>query len=270
MAASTETRFAFGENWRRFLSNIDARRITTAVASMADMMQISTLAGLSFLDIGCGSGLFSLAAGRLGAAVRSFDYDHQAVACARQLKAAHLPEANWTVERGDVLDAAYIASLGQHDIVYSWGVLHHTGAMWRACENAASAVKPGGLLYIAIYNDQGYTSRVWWGVKWLYNVLPSALRPLVLLPSFARLWGPSTARDFLKGKPFATWRGYQSARGMSPWTDVVDWVGGFPFEVASREQITEFFKVRGFALHNLRSAGSGLGCNEFVFRKAGA
>lgn len=271
MTTATETRFAFGENWRRFLDTVDAERIAVAKASLAETMQVSSLEGKSFLDIGCGSGLFSLSARQLGATVRSFDYDPQAAACAEHLKAAHFPQdGRWTIGRGDVLDSAFMAGLGQHDVVYSWGVLHHTGAMWRAFDNAANAVKPGGLLFISIYNDQGWASRVWWGVKWLYNKLPPALRFLAVIPSAVRLWGPSTVRDFLQGRPFATWRKYKSQRGMSPWVDLIDWVGGFPFEVASREQITGFFKERRFSLQNLVSVGSKSGCNQFVFRKAEA
>ena len=159
--------------------------------------------------------------------------------------------------------------LGTWDIVYSWGVLHHTGQMWPALEHAAQRVNNDGLLFIAIYNDQGRASRMWLRVKQLYNALPSALRWLVLGPALMRLWGPTSARDILRGRPFHSWRSYAESglRGMSPWRDVVDWVGGLPFEVATPEEIFRFHRDLGFELIELRTCSGGLGCNEFVFRR---
>lgn len=264
-------RFAFGENWSRFLSLLNEDRILHAERSLKDMLGVSDLKGKSFLDIGSGSGLFSLAARRLGAKVRSFDYDQQSVQCTAELKRRfYETDPDWVVEHGSALDMKYIKALGQFDIVYSWGVLHHTGSMWTALENAASCVRPEGTLFIAIYNDQGRPSVTWLKVKQMYNRLPSALRWMVLWPATLRLWGPTTVRDFLRGRPFYTWRHYatDSLRGMSPYRDLIDWVGGLPFEVASPEAIFDFYRPRGFRLERMKTCAGGHGCNEFVFRLA--
>src|SRR5437667_4126097 len=148
--STPETRFAFGKNWRRFLENINEERIAEAERSLRTMLEVQDLRGKSFLDIGCGSGLFSLAAMRLGASkVHSFDFDPQSVACAQILKSRYFQQAqNWTIEQGSVLDAQYLAGLGQFDVVYSWGVLHHTGNMWQALENVIAPVAPNGKLFI--------------------------------------------------------------------------------------------------------------------------
>lgn len=263
-------RFAFGENWRRFLSVLDEERIARAVASLATMLGVESLAGKTFLDIGCGSGLFSLAARRLGARVRSFDFDPQSVACAAELNRRYAPDdPDWMIEQGSVLDGDYLASLGEFDVVYSWGVLHHTGQMRLAIDNAAARVARGGRLFIAIYNDQGQASRVWLRVKQLYNRLPGPLRWLVLYPAFARLWGPTTLRDLLRGRPGATWRNYaaETTRGMSPWHDVVDWVGGLPFEVATPAEIISHCERLDFREVKHTDCGRGHGCNEFVFER---
>jgi 2-polyprenyl-6-hydroxyphenyl methylase/3-demethylubiquinone-9 3-methyltransferase len=262
-------RFAFGENWRRFLATVDEKRIADAAFSLSSALGTSSLAGRSFLDAGCGSGLFSLAAHRLGASVVSFDFDPASVACAEDLRRRFGgTAASWTIGEGSVLDETFLASLGSFDVVYSWGVLHHTGALWRAMDLVTARVKPGGSLYVSIYNDQGRASRGWLAVKQAYNRLPPGLRWIVLGPSFLFLWGPRFVIDTAKGNPVRTWRGYDAeGRGMSPWHDVVDWVGGLPFEVARPEEVFDFCRERGFDLRVLRTVGGRLGCNEFVFER---
>ena len=259
-------RFEFGKNWNSFLQNLDDSRIAAAEQSLREMLGMSSLSGKRFLDIGSGSGLFSLAARRLGARVFSFDYDPQSVACTTELRRRFFADdPDWSVEHGSVLDPAYLAALGQFDIVYSWGVLHHTGAMWTALENAAPLVAPNGLLFIALYNDQGETSQRWLRTKQRYNSLPPRLRFLVLWPNFCWMWGPRLFRDLLAGHPGRSWN--HAGRGMSAWHDVVDWLGGYPFEVAKPEQILDFYRARGFELIRLTTQGGDLGCNEFVFAR---
>ena len=261
-------RFEFGANWAQFLNVLTDDRIALAEQSLRNMLGCENLEGKSFLDIGSGSGLFSLAARRLGAIVHSFDYDPQSVACTAELKRRYYPDdPDWIVEQGSVLDNNYLKTLGQWDIVYSWGVLHHTGAMWQALENVYPLVREGGILFIAIYNYQRTMTRVWTLVKRAYNRLPKKLRWLVLGPALMRLWGPRTIYDLLRGKPFYTWRHYaeDSVRGMSAWRDVVDWVGGYPFEVAKPEEIFCFYRNLGFDLRNMVTCGGALGCNQFVF-----
>jgi 2-polyprenyl-3-methyl-5-hydroxy-6-metoxy-1,4-benzoquinol methylase len=259
-------RFAFGENWRQFLKLLTPERVSAAESSLCGMLEVHNLHGKTFLDIGSGSGLFSLAARRLGARVHSFDYDPQSVACTEELRQRYFPSdgEEWVIEVGSVLDLSYLASLGKFDIVYSWGVLHHTGAMWKALENASQMANTGGAFFIAIYNDQGTKSRRWAVIKKSYVRLPKMLRPLLAGGCFVLLHGPRIFKSTLRGCPFDLW--HSTGRGMSLWRDMVDWVGGYPFEVSSPGEIVKFLIDRGFSLTRMVTTDT-LGCNEFVFRK---
>ena len=267
-AHASNMKFEFGENWKKFANRIEESQIFEAQASLTHVLQSTDLAGKRFLDVGSGSGLLSLAASRLGAEVHSFDIDLQSVEATLQLKQRYsVKDSSWHIEKGSALDGEYIASLGTFDIVYCWGVLHHTGAMWKALQNISLLVAEKGILVIAIYNDQGRASQYWLRIKEIYNWLPSWARFIVLGPALVRLWGPTTLRDFFSGQPFHTWMAYGKERGMAPWRDVIDWVGGYPFEVAKPEGIFEFYHRRGFVLINLKTCAGGRGCNEFVFQR---
>ncbi|MDZ4688661.1 MAG: class I SAM-dependent methyltransferase [Planctomycetaceae bacterium] len=278
-------RFAFGRNWSRFLRTVTEARIAAATNSLIRAFGHDGLAGKRFLDIGCGSGLFSLAAHRLGATVHSFDYDADSVACAEELRHREAASTDrWRVERGSVLDAEYLAALGTFDVVYSWGVLHHTGEMWKAIDLAAGLVTPGGMLWIAIYNDQGVRSRVWHLIKRGYVSLPGWLQPayvVVIGGSWAvqravlkvlrilteLVVGGKTAKPqaYVENRPAVEIGTTQRSRGMHLWYDLVDWIGGYPFEVAKPEEIVRTLRDRGFVLHDLTTCGGDLGCNEYWF-----
>lgn len=264
-------RFEFGKNWQRFLDVVDDARIREAELSLRDMLD-DDLAGRTFLDAGSGSGLFSLASARLGAVrVHSFDFDPASVACTSEMRRRYCSDhPAWTIEEGSVLDEQYVASLGTWDVVYSWGVLHHTGDMWCALDMVQRAVAPGGRLFVSLYNDQGLKSRMWHRFKRGYNRLPERMRA----PYAVAVMGPrelmSLGMYTLRGRPdryLRTWTEYKRSRGMSRWHDIVDWIGGLPFEVAKPEQVFEFLKERDFELLRLTTCAGGLGCNQYVLRR---
>lgn len=257
-------RFEFGKNWERFLNVLDDERIARALQSLQEHLELDRLDGLRFCDVGSGSGLFSLAARRLGATVHSFDFDPSSVGCTQEMKRRYFAEdPNWTIQQASVLDADYLKSLGQFDVVYSWGVLHHTGAMWQAIENVTRLVAPNGRLFIALYNDQGWLSRMWLAVKRAYCccTLGRWAMTAIWVPGFfARMCIASLVAGRNK---FAA---YHHERGMSPVHDWIDWIGGLPFEVAKPDDVIRFHEQRGFELLKLTPTRS-LGCNQFVFRR---
>lgn len=263
-----DTRFAFGKNWNAFLDSLDDERIAEAERSIKVLLSLERLSGLTMLDIGSGSGLFSLAARRLGARVHSFDYDRDSVACTQSLRDRFFPgDPSWVVEQGSVLDTDYVGRLGNFDIVYSWGVLHHTGAMYRAIENAVTRVAPGGLFCIALYCR---TPLCWaWKIeKKLYVNSPRPVQALLdqtyVLGTRAALWR--------RGKSFAEYlKNYKNLRGMEYMTNVRDWMGGYPYESISEQEMLALGKrlklepVRRFCMkppHGLL----GTHCDEYVFR----
>jgi len=263
-------RFSFGENWSRFLAVLTEDRIQQAELSLRKMLGVNSLVGKSFLDVGSGSGLFSLAARRLGANVFSFDFDPKSVGCTQELRRRYFDgDPNWVIQEGSILDRSYLERLGKFDVVYSWGVLHHTGKMWDALENVAPLVGDGGKLFIALYNDQGGASIRWKKLKKLYNSFRILRFPLSLY-TLVRQWTVTVLRETSRGQFLKAWRTYRRERGMSPWHDIVDWIGGYPFEVCKPEEVFEFYKSRGFSLSALKTCGGGLGCNEFVFRRESA
>lgn len=249
----------FGRNWLDYLDQAGKEQYAAASASMEELVGRPNLEGATFFDLGCGSGLFSLAAASLGAArILSLDLDPDSVAACKSLQ-QRADHPDWQVLQGSVLDQGFVSGLGQADVVYSWGVLHHTGAMWPAIKNASTLVRPGGLFVIAIYNRTA-TSGFWLAYKRAYHRAPAWLRRLMV-------WGvflPRALVRLARGRhPF------KEERGMSIYLDAVDWCLGLPYEYATFEEVRDFAVGLGFSLEKGKTTG-GIGCNEFVFRRPAA
>ena len=265
-----ERRFKFGDNWKSYLDLINKERITNAQHALGSMLKLESLSGIRFLDVGSGSGLSSLSALNLGAEVTSFDYDQESVEATKQLKEMFASDSNiWSIEVGSVLDRQYMQSLGKFDIVYSWGVLHHTGRMWNAIDNCIEVVEDNGVLFIAIYNDQGLRSHIWWILKYIYNIMPAILKkPYALVfGMFVKLL--LAVKNLFKLpvkevlKPF---QDYKSYRGMSMMHDLIEWYGGFPYEFATYETLIDYIEANNFKLINGKANRSS-GCHELVFKR---
>lgn len=262
-----DRRFAFGRNWMSFLTTLDERRIDEARGRLCESLGRDQLQDIRVLDIGSGSGLSSLVMHQLGADIVAFDFDPDSVACTEELRRIYgSSDKSWTVQQGSVLDAEFMQSLGRFDLVYSWGVLHHTGSMWYALDLAQQRVAPGGTLLIALYNDQGARSRIWRSVKRWY-CSGAVGRSLITALFFPLFWLYALVLDCRHREfPGSHVRNYGRKRGMSITHDWRDWLGGYPFEVANPEDVVQKLAVDGFKLVR-QTLTQGLGCNEFVFRR---
>lgn len=259
------THFEFGENWRDYAKSIDQKRIDAAIEGLRKLFP-DGLSGKTFLDIGCGSGLHALAALSMGASsVTALDIDENSVATTRDLLMRLAPAANWTVGLASVFDLGP-EQTGTFDVVYSWGVLHHTGDMWRAIERAARLVRPGGQFALAIYADTT-CGDLWRIEKRFYTKAPRLIQAMI---RFGYV-GAYLAAQAIRGiDPFSFLRNYNSRRGMNFSHDAHDWLGGYPYEAATAEHLHDriaalgFREIRSFRLP-ITTGIFGAGCHELVF-----
>ena len=268
MLEEEKQRFAFGKNWQDFLKVLSDEHIHEAEIALKSFLKLNDLSKKRFLDIGSGSGLHSLAARRMGANVHAFDYDKQSVACTEELKRRYFPgDENWTIQQGSILDGTFIKQLGSFDICYAWGVLHHTDALWQALYNAQLPLRSDGLLFIAIYNDQGIISSIWKIIKRFYSSgwLGRTTMSVIFYPIFF-LTGLLLDLIHLRN-PATRYKEHKKYRGMSLIHDWRDWLGGYPFEVAEPSRIIGFFENLGFELVHFEATGHGFGNNQFLFQK---
>jgi 2-polyprenyl-3-methyl-5-hydroxy-6-metoxy-1,4-benzoquinol methylase len=268
-AAVEKISFSFGRNWKEFLAgHLTPKSEQLALESVQKFLERDDLHGLSFLDVGCGSGLFSLAAWRLGARqITSFDVDPFSVHCCQYMRERAGNPAHWRIALGSVLDEKFLAGIEPADVVYAWGSLHHTGNMWQAIRNAGGLVRPGGLFYLAIYNrmEGRGSSEYWLKIKRLYNRSSPAGKRALEIFYFLRY---TAVPDLLRLRnPVRTMREHFHNRGMSYWTDVRDWLGGYPYEFASANELFRFCSRQlDMELVNLRATNT-TGTHELLFRR---
>lgn len=265
----TETvRFEFGKNWRNFLDfHFDEESLREATDSLKTLLLLDNLNNKIFLDMGCGSGIFSLAAFRLGAEkIISVDRDEEAVKCCQSLREQSGNPANWTIKQGSLIDDDFIGSLEKADIVYCWGVAHHTGEMWHGLDNLSKLLNQNGLLAVSVYNKVTgfFGSENWLKIKSFYNRSHWLIKKLMEISYIAF--------NFLKillhfKNPLTVIANYKRKRGMSWKTDLIDWLGGFPYEYAAVKEVFDFYHQKhGLELVNIKTTNF-LGNNQFVFRK---
>lgn len=268
---NAEAHFEFGKNWESYTNLVDERRISNAVAGLKKLIPTKEIKGKSFFDIGCGSGLSMLSAIRLGARnVRGIDIDAHSVNATHTLLSRYAPAVEWRAEQESVFNLDP-KKIGQFDIVHSWGVLHHTGAMWEALEKAQSLVKPNGLLVIALYRKTAFCG-LWRIEKKIYTHAPKWVQFLIRLLYKTMYFIAVLA--VTRVNPLKTISSHKE-RGMDWEHDVHDWLGGYPYESATRKEVVERMESLGFTCKreflaspkNRLSDILGSACDQYVFQK---
>lgn len=265
ISSSRELRFAFGKNWQGFVRrNLDSDRIGIARDHILAFLNRNDLKGLHFLDIGCGSGIHSAAACIAEAeSIHSFDFDPDSVAATNAVRRGIGSSTPWQVGRGDILDDVFVRSLGTWNFVYSWGVLHHTGNVWRAVDNASRTVAEGGLFYIALYSADAIQDQdLWLRIKREYNEASSWKRYRMV---WWYVWNHMLSRR-VRSIPRFILRvlRHRRHRGMSLFVDIRDWLGGWPMEFTHDADVIAFLDERGFTLQNIKTGEAN---TEFLFVK---
>ena len=262
-----DSHFSFGENWSHYAEKIDEARIEEAEKSLIRLVGRENIEGKTFLDIGCGSGLFSLAAVRLGAKkLLAVDLDPKSVETTRKTLSRYAPGGNWDVQNISVFNLN-AEKLGFFDVVYSWGVLHHTGAMYQAITKASTMVAPGGMISLALYGKTPFCG-MWRIEKRIYSKSPKWVQKVIeaFYIMLVRI------RLALKGESLKQRREkYWKQRGMDTYHDMRDWLGGYPYESISPDEAMSF--MRGLGFDQVRSFTEpcigllGAGCDEYSFTR---
>jgi len=263
--STNSMRFGFGKNWEDYIKkHFSEERVEISRKHMLSFLGLEDLKGKTFLDIGCGSGLHSLAALRSGAEkIYSFDYDPDSVATTRKLKEFAGNPSHWEIYQGSILDKEFLRSIEPADIVYSWGVLHHTGSMWEAMNNAAGLGKNGSLYYIALYDYEIHvdpTPEFWLDVKQRYNQSTNWGKRKM---EFWYIWRFMLHRNVLF-LPVLLVRilGYKASRGMAFYNDVKDWLGGWPMEFAKRADVGKWAEQHGLEMLTMKTGEAN---TEYLF-----
>jgi len=269
---SDETlQFDFGGNWMAFSEHaLTAAGVEQAKKDFIELLGGIQLASQPFLDIGFGQGLTLLTATLMGAKTVGCDLNPICAEVLQGNQRRYFPElSNRSIPIivGSILDEGVLELLRTkspdpatrgYSVVHAWGVLHHTGEMERAIRNAASLVAPHGYFIIAIY-ARHWTSPVWRIIKKFYNRSPAAIQRLLIGCLYPVIY---------VAKWFATRRSpLKQARGMDFYYDVLDWIGGYPYEYATAGEIKTLVESFGFTLERSIPATVPTGCNQFVFRR---
>ena len=265
-------RFKFGKNWKSFVKeNLTDKSLNEAIRCTKKTLEKANIniQNKEIIDIGCGSGLFSLVILKLGAKhVTCVDYDPDSISCTTELlKSQNYKEDNFACIEGSILDESFVEKLGKYDLVYSWGVLHHTGDLLKAIKNSTLLIKEDGSIFISLY-QKTILDRFWKIEKRFYSGTSKFFKLII-----NNIWVLKTRISFaLKGRSFNQMiSSYDQGRGMNFYKDVYDWLGGYPYEGITPKACISIFLKLGFTNTYLNRTGKywalSSTCNEFVFRK---
>jgi SAM-dependent methyltransferase len=257
--------FNFGSNWKNYSKYaLSGKKIETAKLHFDKLFENIDLNEKSFLDIGFGQGLSLLIATEKNANTVGCDINplcSEVLLFNMKMFNNNLNEIPVVI--GSINDETTVENIlklndgNLFDIVHSWGVLHHTGNMWKAIEKSKNLVTKNGIFVIAIYNKH-FTAKFWHLIKKVYNssgwfiknLMLAGYLPLIFIRYLLYFQNPM-----------------KLPRGMNIYYDAIDWLGGYPYQYASIDEILDYMNQNGFTQVRIVKTSGFTGCNEFVFKK---
>lgn len=236
---SPNGKFSFGKNWCDYVDKLTDDIVKIHKDNLFTYYTDYDFKDKSILDIGCGSGLSSLSFNILGCkSLLSIDVDPNSIIAAYKLKNNFkklvLTECDWEIKEQSILDDNFVNNSRKFDLVYSWGVLHHTGDMWTAIDNASKLVNDGGILHLALYvSGNRYNDDLM--LKYLYNMTDENGK-IKLIYDWLYYYHISKNIDIFQ----------INNRGMNKYNDCIDWLGGLPYEVCNPSVLDYFLEKKGF------------------------
>ncbi len=255
---SSDGSFTFGRNWLDYVrSRVTADVVQSHVHDLSKIYKSIGLdiAGKSVIDVGCGSGLSSLSFALMNPKkLLSIDIDHDSVGataiCRSMLPTHH--KSDWNIEQKSVFELNH--DDGVFDLVYSWGVLHHTGDVWSAVKRCQSILAPGGYLHLALYRSgDRYTEHIRQKTSFMVMSRDEKVRVLYDYLNALFISKGASVFDF-------------DERGMNRFHDALDWFGGFPYEVVDPEVLGQYLQSCSIRQLYFREANQG-GCFVYIGRK---
>lgn len=253
-------RFSFSKNWEAYAkTSLTRERMDQSRNAFRELVAGIDLRNKRFIDVGYGQGLSLIAAAEMGARVLGIDVDGNSVEVLRMVQRFSGYPDFIEARTVSILDERFVDEHRErYDVVHAWGVLHHTGDMMKAIKNACALVAEGGYLICAIYNRH-WSSPIWKAIKWSYNILPVPLQRFMIALFYPIIY---VAKSFVTRE-----NPKEMDRGMAFLHNVVDWIGGYPYEYAGIEEIQDIISKLGFTCLRTRAAQVPTGCNEYVFRR---
>lgn len=263
---TNKTQFDFGENWVQFTERALTReKVKQAKNDFIRLTSGINLDNIYFLDVGFGQGLSLLIAKQLGCKVLGCEINPKCIISLNKTM-MHFPSIKTKeipIVLGSILEKRILTKLKKrseqgYGIVHSWGVLHHTGNMKLAIENVSSLVQKNGYLILAIYNKH-WSSPMWKIIKKIYGGSPFVIKKTIIYLLYPFILVAKII--VLRKNPF------EKNRGMDFYYDTIDWIGGYPYEYASVEEISNLVNTFGFKLIRIIHTQVPTGCNQYVFQK---
>jgi 2-polyprenyl-3-methyl-5-hydroxy-6-metoxy-1,4-benzoquinol methylase len=145
---------------REYFDEVEARKyfVEPHIPAFAEFARWR---GKKVLEIGCGIGTDTISFARNGAEVTVAELSERSMEVAEQRAEVFGLADRISFHRGNAEELTSFVPVAAHDLVYSFGVIHHSPHPERILEQATNYLEPGGTLKVMVYNRRS------WKVLWI-------------------------------------------------------------------------------------------------------